>query len=86
MKQQGKTYFPNLDATRFFAFLPVFFTHVFFTNNPEIRDTAAYHFIENHMKVGILGLDYFFVLSSFLITWIILEEYSNTEKFNFKNN
>lgn len=85
MKKLEKTYFPNLDATRFFAFLPVFFTHVFFTSNPEIKYTKVYHFIDNHMKVGILGLDYFFVLSSFLITWIILEEYGNTNAFQFKN-
>ncbi|MBK9801123.1 MAG: acyltransferase [Bacteroidetes bacterium] len=85
MQHSGKTYFPNLDASRFFAFLPVFFTHVFFTKDPEISNTAVYRFIENHMKVGILGLDYFFVLSSFLITWVILEEYSNTGIFSFKN-
>jgi peptidoglycan/LPS O-acetylase OafA/YrhL len=85
MKAASKTYFPNLDASRFFAFLPVFFTHVFFTNNPEIKSTIAYQFIENHLRVGILGLDYFFVLSSFLITWVILEEYERNASFSFKN-
>ncbi len=85
MKAEAKTYFPNLDASRFFAFLPVFFTHVFFTDNPQIKNSVAFQFIENHLRVGILGLDYFFVLSSFLITWIILEEYKLTQTFHFKN-
>lgn len=32
-----------------------------------------------------LGLEYFFVLSSFLISWIILEEQKITQSFNIKN-
>ena len=85
MEGLQKTYFPNLDATRFFAFLPVFFTHVFYSQNPEFLASPVYHFIDEHLKVGILGLDYFFVLSSFLITWIILEEFQFSQSFNFKN-
>lgn len=85
MQSAPKTYFPNLDATRFFAFIPVFFTHVFFSQNPAVLNSETYHFVETHLKVGILGLDYFFVLSSFLITWIILEEYQLAGEFNFKN-
>ena len=85
MSSSNKTYFPNLDATRFFAFIPVFFTHVFFSQNPKVLNSFTYHFVETHLKVGILGLDYFFVLSSFLITWIILEEYQNHGTVNLKN-
>ncbi|MFN5209860.1 MAG: acyltransferase family protein [Bacteroidota bacterium] len=71
---KARTYFPNLDASRFLAFIPVFFTHVFFSNNPKVIHSGAYLFVQNHLQLGLLGLDYFFVLSGFLITWIILEE------------
>ena len=35
--------------------------------------------ITSYGKLGFLGLEYFFVLSSFLITWIALEEYTPEE-------
>lgn len=51
---------PQLDAARFAAFLLVFLHH--FINQiswPEI--------IKQHLSVGIIGLDYFFVLSGFIL-------------------
>ncbi len=81
----ARTYFPNLDASRFLAFIPVFFTHVFFSNNPEVIHSGAYLFVQNHLQLGLLGLDYFFVLSGFLITWIILEEAARRDTFSLYN-
>ncbi len=81
----ARTYFPNLDASRFLAFIPVFFTHVFFSNNPQVLQSEAYQFVQNHLQLGLLGLDYFFVLSGFLITWIILEEAARRGTFSLYN-
>ena len=41
--------------------------------------------IYNWGKIGVLGLEYFFVLSSFLISVIILEEKKQTNSFNIPN-
>jgi len=80
-----RTYFPHLDASRFLAFVPVFLTHVFFTNNPRVASSQAYLFVRDHLQLGLLGLDYFFVLSGFLITWIMSEEASFSGTFSLKN-
>lgn len=78
-------YFPNLDASRFFGFILVFLGHCFITTSSEIKSSNTYSFIVNWGKVGVLGLEYFFVLSSFLITWIILKEQHLTNSFSIKN-
>jgi peptidoglycan/LPS O-acetylase OafA/YrhL len=80
-----KTYFENLDASRFFAFVIVFLAHAFITKSLEIKGTNSFQFIYNWGKIGLLGLEYFFVLSSFLITWIILQEKHQTGELNIKN-
>lgn len=77
-----RTWFENLDATRFFGFFHVFLAHCFFSNSPVIRDTGSFQFLNAHLKSGFLGLDYFFVLSAFLLTWLGLEEIKNTGAFH----
>ena len=81
MKESTKIYFNNLDATRFISFIFIFLSHVFYTKNLETAQLQEYQFIDHFFKTGRLGLDYFFVLSSFLITWIIFEEYQQTKGF-----
>jgi len=76
-----KKYFINLDATRFIGFLHVFSAHCFFTTNSNIESNCIFQFFQYNIRAGYLGLDYFFVLSSFLLTWIILEEKQHTGKF-----
>ncbi len=77
-------YFPLLDATRFVAFIPVFLTHCFITSNVEIENALWFKQVTHFLNIGLLGLDYFFVLSSFLITRIIIEEKNHFNSFNFK--
>ena len=77
-------YFPLLDTTRFIAFIPVFLTHCFITSNTTIENASWFKQITHFLDVGLLGLDYFFVLSSFLITRLIIEERAKFKTFSFK--
>jgi peptidoglycan/LPS O-acetylase OafA/YrhL len=74
-------YFENLDATRFLGFFHVFLAHCFFTTNAEIATSQAFEIATKNVRSGFLGLDYFFVLSSFLLTWLALAERKKTGKF-----
>jgi peptidoglycan/LPS O-acetylase OafA/YrhL len=70
----GKTFFPHLNSLRFIAFLAVFIQHVFnslgyYNSNPAFK-FMVYHFFSN----GALGVSFFFVLSGFLITYLLIEE------------
>lgn len=80
-----KTYFKNLDATRAIAFFMVFGAHCFVTSNPDVLNNSLFQSVNGFGKLGFLGLEYFFVLSSFLITWIALEEYKSKNFFSVKN-
>ena len=77
-------YFPLLDATRFIAFIPVFLTHCFISSNSAIENANWFKQITHFLDVGLLGLDYFFVLSSFLITRLIIDERQQFKTFSFK--
>lgn len=74
-------YFENLDATRFLGFFHVFLAHCFFTSNPEISNSPIFENLTSYIGAGFLGLDYFFVLSSFLLTWLALSEWKTTGAF-----
>ena len=78
---EKRQYFENLDATRFLGFIHVFLAHCFFTSNPEISTSPLFINVTTHIGAGFLGLDYFFVLSSFLLTWLALAEWKSTGTF-----
>ena len=82
---EKRLYFENLDASRFFAFLLVFTGHCFITTDKEMSSSPVFQTIYAWSKVGVLGLEYFFVLSAFLISIIILEERDQTGKFHVPN-
>lgn len=65
---------PNLDASRFLAFIPVFLSHVFISTNTNLQNTSWFMYLKSALDKGLLGLDYFFVLSAFIITWLALQE------------
>ncbi len=68
-----KRHFETFDALRFLAFFKVFLLHLPITAFP----------IFNYLKSGGgIGVSFFFVLSGFLITYIILEEKNQTGKLN----
>jgi peptidoglycan/LPS O-acetylase OafA/YrhL len=72
-----KKFFPNLDALRFFSFFAVFVSHAFLPGDTGTGQ-GFWAGAGALAHLGRLGVDFFFVLSSFLITWIILEERSST--------
>ncbi len=73
-RNSGKIYFKNLDALRFLAFLSVFISHIalFFG---YVSNGPYFDFIKKFFLIhGDLGVSFFFVLSGFLITFLLLSE------------
>lgn len=64
---------------RFFAFLMIFLDHVIFSANYSENKSSLHSFFGSHF---IIGVDFYTILSGFLISWIILEEYKFTSKFS----
>lgn len=73
MKRQ---HFHTFDALRFFSFLLVFLLHLPKTGND---------YIDFFLKSGGIGVSFFFVLSGFLITYILLFEKRFKKKISLKN-
>ncbi|HON18970.1 MAG TPA: acyltransferase [Salinivirgaceae bacterium] len=81
-----KIYFENLDALRALCFLSVFFFHSFYTKIDSIKDTWTYQFLTRTLFVnGNLGVNFFFVLSGFLITYLLIEEKKLNGNISLKN-
>jgi peptidoglycan/LPS O-acetylase OafA/YrhL len=76
-------YFENLDGWRFLCFLSVFFFHSFHTEVESIKSSPVYSFIKkDFFGNGNIGVNFFFVLSGFLITYLIIQEKNKTNKIN----
>jgi len=71
-----KRHFETFDALRLLAFFTVFLYHATVYDSPLV----------NYLKAGApLGVHFFFVLSGFLITYIIAEEKQQTGQVNVKH-
>ena len=84
-KKSPAIYFPNLDAARFLAAFAVFMLH--FSNElrglfPSISESIIFKAFYLFTSKGSLGVNFFFVLSGFLITCLILNEQKNTGNFH----
>lgn len=70
-----KVSFPNLDGLRFLCFLSVFLFHSFYTEYDYILRSGTYIFVKKDLfGNGNIGVNFFFVLSGFLITYLLIEE------------
>lgn len=73
--EKKPVYFENLDGLRFLCFLSVFFFHSFHTESDSIKENSIYQFVAYDLfGNGNLGVNFFFVLSGFLITYLLIEE------------
>ncbi|MDF2436963.1 MAG: acyltransferase [Bacteroidota bacterium] len=74
LQQQTRIFFPNLDGLRFIAFLSVFINHAAGCLN-YTNHNKYYLFIRDRILLsGDMGVNLFFVLSGFLITYLLLKE------------
>ena len=85
-KTVDRLYFENLDGLRFFCFLSVFLFHSFETENASIQNSPAFYTLkETLFGNGFLGVNFFFVLSGFLITYLLIKEKKANNKIQFIN-
>ena len=84
--KKTKIFFPNLDGLRFFCFVSVFFFHSFATRFASIKENGLYHFVKGVLASnGNLGVNFFFVLSGFLITYLLFAEKEKYKKISVGN-
>lgn len=77
-----KVFFKNLDSLRFIAFLFIFLGHALDTDSERIMNSDVYGWVKNYVYIfGKTGFSFAFVLSSYINTWVILEERQQAGKF-----
>jgi peptidoglycan/LPS O-acetylase OafA/YrhL len=82
----NKIFFENLDGLRFFCFLSVFLFHSFETQKAAILDNGLFIFFkETLFGNGFLGVNFFFVLSGFLITYLLIKEKNANKNIHIVN-
>lgn len=78
-----KVYFKNLDGLRFIAALLVLIHHASFFKIDAVEGVSAvYH--EYTEQFGLLGVNLFFVLSGFLISYLLMTEQQRTGTVNIR--
>ena len=82
MMNRPKYYFPQLDSIRGLSFLAVFFFHAF---HPQFGISFLGRMLQYFYNDLFLSIDVFFILSSFLLTWLGINEYRAKGNFSFIN-
>lgn len=76
IKKGNRIYWPELDGLRFFAFLLVFIHHqTLFSKIP---------YLSTLQENGWIGVDLFFLLSAFLLTKILVAEFTEAKRISLK--
>ena len=83
--KKDKVFFPNLDGLRFICFFVVFLFHCYKTIFQNIKKSSGYPYIESLFQNGNLGVNFFFVLSGFLITFLLIREKEYKGTIHVKN-
>jgi len=74
-RESSKVFFPNLDGLRFIAFFLVYLQHGFGMLAGQVSNNSLVSaFAHRILACGWAGVSFFFVLSGFLITYLILTE------------
>lgn len=82
----AKIHFANLDGLRFILAFVVFASHSLLGKG--LSQLVQVDFLQRLITVfsnGYMGVSFFFVLSGFLITYLMFEEKETTNEFNLKN-
>jgi peptidoglycan/LPS O-acetylase OafA/YrhL len=80
--QQKQLYWPQLDGLRAIAFLLVFLHHF----GQPVKTLPLVGIIQTRIaQFGWLGVDFFFVLSAFLVTYLLRMEQNNRGAINIKH-
>lgn len=84
---KAKIFFPNLDGLRFISFFVVFLYHSLLSILSYLKDASprVYHVAEFLFRHGNLGVNFFFVLSGFLITYLLIKEKEFTGRIHVPN-
>lgn len=77
--------FENLDSIRTIAFFCTFLAHAFDSTDLEIINHPVYIFANQFREVFSFGVPVFFVLSGFLITFLMLKEQETPQSFSLKH-
>jgi peptidoglycan/LPS O-acetylase OafA/YrhL len=82
MSSNSKYYFPQLDSIRGLSFLAVYFVHAYHPDFGSGFFRELLQYLYNNLA---LSIDVFFILSSFLLTWLGINEYKLKGNFSFVN-
>ena len=78
----GMIRFKNLDSIRSIAFISTFLAHAFHTEYESVKSSVFFRWAISFSEVFSFGVLLFFVLSGFLITYLMMYEYESVGKFN----
>ena len=81
-------YFKRLDSLRFLAFFFVFWSHLFtkeFNIDWISKNTTIQTVLKSFVYTGGIGVQLFFVISGFLITYLLIKEHESNSKINIKH-
>jgi peptidoglycan/LPS O-acetylase OafA/YrhL len=88
LKNQSNPIFPNLNGLRFVGAFMVFVFHVFSLGREHwgnFKDSTFFSILAKITSKGHLGVSLFFVLSGFLITYLMLNELQKKGKIKLSN-